>query len=282
MYNLRYHVASLVAVFLALTVGLLLGTVVAERGVLDRQREALVAGLQKDFAALSEANSRLSQDNDAHAEFIDSALPTLVGGRLDGATVAILIAEGQNEDAYSATVDAVLEAGGQPLRVAISEPGFSLDETQTLEAVATLFPPTTTDLRASVITSLAAELSTTGPRPVSDALRELGVLGGEVLPDDVGVRGLAVMASWEDGPDALAVELGVQLAARGVAVLGVEGTTARAGLVLAAVEGGLSAVDHVDTPQGAYSVVMVLAQQAQGHFGLLDEADGRFPIVATQ
>jgi len=279
MYNLRYHVASLVAVFLALTVGLLLGTVVAERGVLDRQREALVAGLQKDFAALADANTRLTQDNDAHAAFIDSALPTLVGGRLEGATIAILIADGQNEDAYSATVDAVLEAGGQPLRVVISEPGFSLEETQTLEAVENLFPESTTDLRASVLTSLAAEWSAPGPRPVSDALRDLGVLGGEVLPDDIGVRGMAVLASWEDGPDAIGLELAARLATRDLAALGVESTNERTGMALAAVEAGISAVDHVDTAQGVYSIVMVLARQAEGHFGLLDGADGRFPIA---
>ena len=49
MYNLRYHIASLVAVFLALSVGLLLGTVVAERGMITDQTGALVADLQARF-----------------------------------------------------------------------------------------------------------------------------------------------------------------------------------------------------------------------------------------
>jgi hypothetical protein len=49
MYNLRYHIVSLVAVFLALTVGLVLGTVVVERGVLTKQRAALVGDLTKQY-----------------------------------------------------------------------------------------------------------------------------------------------------------------------------------------------------------------------------------------
>ena len=52
MYNLRYHIASLVAVFLALAVGLLLGTVVVERGELDRAaddaRGGPADGLRRD------------------------------------------------------------------------------------------------------------------------------------------------------------------------------------------------------------------------------------------
>ncbi len=52
MFDMRYHIASLVAVFLALTVGIVLGTAIVNRGVLVRQQNALVGSLRTEFASL--------------------------------------------------------------------------------------------------------------------------------------------------------------------------------------------------------------------------------------
>ena len=39
MYNIRYHIASLVAVFLALALGLVLGGLVVRQGGFDKQQK---------------------------------------------------------------------------------------------------------------------------------------------------------------------------------------------------------------------------------------------------
>src|SRR5215210_7715993 len=53
MFDLRYHVASLAAVFLALIIGILVGVGIADRGYLDKVTRGLleqeVANLQKQL-----------------------------------------------------------------------------------------------------------------------------------------------------------------------------------------------------------------------------------------
>ena len=58
--RIRSLIASLVAVFLALSVGLVLGSIVVERGTIDRQQEALVKSLQNDFVRINRENKDFS------------------------------------------------------------------------------------------------------------------------------------------------------------------------------------------------------------------------------
>ena len=111
MYNLRYHVASLVAVFLALAVGLLLGTVVAERGVITDQSSALVAGLQERFDEISAANDELRIGLERDREFAEDAATALVDGRLAGRRVVVLVGAGR-VDGVGDVERAIADAGG--------------------------------------------------------------------------------------------------------------------------------------------------------------------------
>jgi len=279
MYNIRYHVASLVAVFLALTVGLLLGTIVAERGILDAQRIALVEGLQKDFRALSETNDLLSQQNENNAQFMSAVVPDLLTGRLQDKTVLVVTAAGQDEALYEVAASSISAAGGSPIQVILQREGLALEDTQTISALATLFPPGQEDIAGSVLTSLAAEWGGEGPRPVTQALLGLNAIGGPGLTRIAEIHAVVVLAAWEGGPDGVVLDLAEKVAARENPVLVAQVSNGDNGIVRAATERGLSAVDHLDSAEGAYSLVLVLSGRAHGHFGVLEGALGRFPAV---
>src|SRR5574340_14803 len=91
MYNLRYHIASLVAVFLALSVGLILGTVVAERGMITDQATALVSDLQQRFDEISAENEQLQAGMERDRAFAEEVVPTLTAGNLQGRNVFIFV-----------------------------------------------------------------------------------------------------------------------------------------------------------------------------------------------
>ena len=120
MYNLRYHIASLVAVFLALSVGLVLGSIVVERGTLDEQREALVTSLQQEFTELNAENkllkARVEAEPDAelfiHPECgcATSALYLVTAGVVPADRVRVLSTGGM--------VDAARETTAAKVRVA--------------------------------------------------------------------------------------------------------------------------------------------------------------------
>jgi len=279
MYNLRYHIASLVAVFLALTVGLLLGTIVAERGVLDAQREALVEGLQRDFADLLERNTELARENSSMLEFITAISPGLTANALEGRQV-IVVTTDADADNYETIASAIAAAGGSPSQIVLMHENLGLARAETTAALSPFFDITAENLKSSVVASLAAEWSAPGPRPVTSALRAAGVLGGDVLPEDVAAQGLVTIAARDDAPDPAGLELAEQIKLRNLPAAGVEVAGSQTGLAAMAADSGLSAVDHLGTPEGAYSLVIVLSGQAQGYFGTADAADSRFPGVS--
>ncbi|HEX2292120.1 MAG TPA: copper transporter, partial [Gaiellaceae bacterium] len=94
MFDLRYHVASLAAVFLALIIGILVGAGLAartdvegsERRVLqDRIRE-----LEQRNDDLTAQGEQVRQEQQAMDEYIDATYAPLMNGRLRGTRVAML------------------------------------------------------------------------------------------------------------------------------------------------------------------------------------------------
>ena len=90
MFNIRYHIASLVGVFLTLALGLMLGGLVVQQGAVERQQSALVDGLRKEFAQIREDNQSLTAENEALAGFSGQLTDAWAAERLDGQTVLVV------------------------------------------------------------------------------------------------------------------------------------------------------------------------------------------------
>lgn len=97
MINLRYHIVSIVAVFLALGIGLALGSTFVD-SVLVSNLESQVDQFQEDRdAAVSrtaELEQLLEQRDAESAEFESAAVPLLGTGRLDGVPLLVVVTEG--------------------------------------------------------------------------------------------------------------------------------------------------------------------------------------------
>jgi copper transport outer membrane protein MctB len=100
--DFRYHALSLVAVFLALAVGLLMGVAVGDSGLASSARDALRDGLRGDVV-------RVREELERRERFEQRAWPALVAGRLRGVEVGVVSSDGAVVDAVRAAVEA---AGG--------------------------------------------------------------------------------------------------------------------------------------------------------------------------
>jgi hypothetical protein len=117
MINLRYHVVSITAVFLALGIGLAFGAAFVDRLTIDAL-ERNIDAVENQNQTLEERTSRLEQRVEA-AEGVEQAmleqgLPQLVQGRLEGVPVLVLATRGIDEDPVTGDggiVDAVVDAG---------------------------------------------------------------------------------------------------------------------------------------------------------------------------
>ena len=121
MFDLRYHVASLAAVFLMLVVGILIGVGISGRGFVDdaeRNRfNDKIAGLEEQVDAAKASADDFERREQAAQDFVESAYPALAASRLDGKRIAILVL-GQVDPSVSAIERAVEEdAGGRVSRM---------------------------------------------------------------------------------------------------------------------------------------------------------------------
>ncbi len=278
MFNLRYHIASLVAVFLALAVGLVLGSVVVERGVLDRQRASIVQGLQAEYGRLGEENQELQADVERLRSYVRVSAPTLLGEPLTGRRVLVLANAGPVEG-LSAVRTAIGEAGGEAHVVTAHAVDLGVGTSAVDSAASALvgsWESTSTGV-SLVVEGLVREWgSVRTARPLTEALRSAGVLRMSSLPPSRRVDGVVVLAAHDGVPDAAAIAIAAGLARLGIPAVGVEAEVST-GVASAAARAGMSAVDGVEDPENALLLVRILEGAISGYYGTGDGADGDFP-----
>ena len=93
MINLRYHIVSLVAVFLALGLGIVMGTTVIDRVTVDALNDRLDT-VQRSQGAIREENGRLKAQVDQGQDFAIGARDQLLRGRLRNVPVMIVAVAG--------------------------------------------------------------------------------------------------------------------------------------------------------------------------------------------
>lgn len=285
MFNLRYHIASLVAVFLALAVGLLLGTLVAERGMISEQTGVLVADLQTRFNAISAQNAELQLGLERDRAFAESAVTPLTAGQLDGRGVAVFVGTGRI-DGVGTVGEIVTGAGGAPTTVTIEKTALGLFESEPEGLAAYLqlrgveMPSPGEDLVALVARDFVAEWRAGTDRPLTAILVDGGLLRITSATDTATVDTFVMMKTGEGGVDPFVRAVAQAMSSTGGVVVAAEAAPTADGAVTALVSEGFSAVDHVETPQGRLSLVWILAGRATGYFGSGDGAEGYYPPLA--
>ena len=201
MYNIRYHIASLVAVFLALALGLVLGGLVVRQGGFDAQQSAIVASLQKDFNKIKRQNTTLKNDLTFEQGYSAQMTNHWIAGRLSGRSV-VVITNAKNA-AGDAAISAVKDAGGNAAVVTMAKPEFGIADKAVAAQLRSILG-TGTDLQTTVPSTLASEWSQPDvARPVTDALQNAGVITITGLSASMGATQVVDVAAFDGKPDAL-------------------------------------------------------------------------------
>ena len=120
MFDLRYHVASLAAVFFALVIGILVGVALASHGLGNTERKRLEEDLRRSENQADVRRSQvdsLSQRRFAAHAFVDATYPSVVANRLKGKKVAVLFVGSSSDDRRSKITQALADANaGSALR----------------------------------------------------------------------------------------------------------------------------------------------------------------------
>jgi Copper transport outer membrane protein, MctB len=298
VFGLRYHVASLAAVFLALAVGVLLGVAISGKvseaeESFERQR---IDELEQD---LEEANARADsaeRRGEAARELVERAYPALMERRLEDRGFALVFL-GPVDGGIRDSVERVLfdADSGFPVRVvALDVPvnGLELQDRLQGDELLASYAGDRGDF-GELGEELGHELIEGGETPLWDALSSELVeeTQGSSSPE---VDGAIVVLTWSPGGDAgdddveaasratetLAQGVVRGLESSGLPVVGVATTTQPASLTERYRDGGMSSVDNVDVDAGRLALALLLAGGRQGHYGFKETAtNGVIPPV---
>lgn len=274
MFDLRYHVVSLTAVFLALAIGILVGVGISGRGFVDRAERVRLNGdiaqLQSQLDETSARADALVVEQRAAQQYIRDTYPVLAEGRLTGKRVGLLYV-GSIDPAVDGPVrDAVTTAGGRVVRVRALLMPFP---TEAIEAELRSQPALAGYVGEGHLgdlgRDLARELVGAGPTPLWDALGDKlleersgtprGELDGVVLVRP-GPAQRAGSARFLDG-------LYAALSGTGVPVVGVEAGTRQKSALPVFRAHRLSTVDAVETPAGRLALALLLGRAEAGSYG---------------
>jgi hypothetical protein len=298
MINFRFHIVSLIAIFLALALGVVIGAGVIDRGVVDTLNSRLDR-VEAKSSRISKENDALSTRNQQLEGAIGNLQPFAVSGRLAGDDIGVIAVRGVDSDSTTATVTSLQQADATVSGTLWLEAKWKLGTDGDVKALQTALGSTTknkTTLRAEAWTQLADRLSNpvaAGGDGTSDllaVLRDAGFLGfdgvGSMTINEFPGRspGVALIVGNEGSVPATTVVVPAATALHNakipLVVAGVWNQVTdgpdRAEVVQplrdSDLERSVSTVDDLDQPQGPVTVTLALsdlflATPTVGHYG---------------
>lgn len=304
MISLRQHAISLIAVFLALAVGLFLGS-----GFIGDRVNQLTGSDRDRLGTVENERDALSRQVNVDTGFIKDVTPRLIGGALDGKSV-LLVTDPAAGEADVETVKGLLNDSGADYsgQLALTTALIRDENAAKLSTVIDQSIPPGQQLRADYTDSgsrvgdlLGATLllRDTG-RPVAQqqldnvlqTLREGGFVDyaeGTVKPADlVVVMTGGQMAADSGAQGQLVGRLAAAMAQRAQGgVLAGRQSSAEGGSPIAVVRSdpglgnGLSTVDDVNEQTGQVTVVLALVAEADGRSGAYGTGPGASSITVA-
>jgi hypothetical protein len=284
MFDLRYHVASLAAVFLALIIGILVGVGISDRGLVDSAKTKFlqdeVASLQKRLDNQATQSSDRSRARQAMQTFVNDTYPTLVRNRLKNKQVAVVFVGSVDGGVQSAVARTLVDSSAEQLRLRVLKVPIDVRQVQS----ALKNQPAAAGLRGkanleALGRALGEELATGGDTPLWHSLTDL--VEEQNGPSKAPADGVVVVRTETPQRGATArLPLGVYegLASANVPAVGVEQTDATTSATDAYRQSGMSSVDDVDTKVGQLALVWLLQGASPGQYGVKDSAgDGALP-----
>jgi hypothetical protein len=299
----RYHIVTIVAVFLALAVGLLAGSSFVDPALTNQLREQ-TDRLTNDLRDRDDQLTASRGDIAALEGFVDVATPYLIRNRLFGEQVIVVVQEGVEEGVLAEVQRSLAESGADVLAVMEARDQIASADPEAQDRLAEVIgaPVAPADqLPALTASALAARLTSAGGAdPEGDLLAGL-LSAGFLAPVGSGLSATALAeigaaddqvvvvlgGSQEEEPALLpedfAVPLVDALAALGWPVVAGESATTAVPFV-DAVRGtdGLVTVDDLDMSIGGAALVLgldeLLSSGQGGDYGIKDGAEPLPPL----
>lgn len=279
MYNLRYHIVTIVSVFSALALGLVLGGLIV--GKTPTSPTGLVADLKTEFATLRSDNKSLTADVSAYDEFSTMLVADGVSGILNGKTQVIL---GLDTRAVTLAKANLESAGAKVITVTVKSDALDMTATKSpaADAITRIMQEHSfSDPYDAIGLGLVEEWAKgwTGPKVFTEALVAQGILTikGEsataATENDVaqpigGIDGIVNVAAVSGKPDDLCLAIMRQFSKKAVPAASASLFHGSTDPAVKSWEQGVSATTMLGSPIGTYALVALMNGAEPGLYGV--------------
>ncbi len=291
MIDIRYHIATLIAVFLALGIGILIGSTVVGSDVLDDQQKKIIYQLEKQFEALRQKEEDLTSKVEFmnglmkhYEDFAEALVPSIVEKRLDGIKIGLVVTGGG--DVPSGVLNSLSLSGARIVSTTVILPGISLLSDAMRSQLAAAFgaeqDASPEVLRAKVAEAVAAIILNEDVSEIGAILErnDLVKFNGDykVPVDAVIVVGGANSLDYYF-PQTVDVPLMNRLSAAGIRVIGAEVSDVKYSYMEVYQAQKITTVDDIDIVPGQVSLVLAVGGES-GNYGIKPTAKRFMPSLA--
>ncbi|HHZ20745.1 MAG TPA: copper transporter [Firmicutes bacterium] len=289
--DLRYHIASLVAVFLALGIGILIGSALLGNDALVLEQEKMLSRLEQEFnrvkdelRAHQETIKKQEMALEVDHQFHKVILPYLLKGQLQDRRIVLVRTTEVIDMNLAKELAALLRSAGAEVTSITSFsqwPRLNDPTERQATALALGKDPNQSRWTGELFNELMEELSSGRSMSCLSMLqsRDFIQLSGDYTagPCDT----LIILGGERENTGSRVREIDFPLidAARrqGLTVIGAEPLSAAVSYVPEYRKKGISTVDNIDTIPGQSALVFALASGKRGHYGVKDTARTLMP-----
>jgi hypothetical protein len=189
LISFRYHIVSIMAVFLALGLGILLGSSVVSAPLAERLEPQIERYKNERDDWRDKAEERASELNTLKRRLSSEAAPWALHNRLEARSFVLIIDRPQTPDWREHVLDALVAAGAQSQGTITLTARWALeradDEADLLSAVRNVVPSFEpgADVAASALELLGERFTESSGRALIDELAKAGFLTAQGPPD---------------------------------------------------------------------------------------------------
>jgi Copper transport outer membrane protein, MctB len=157
--DFRYHLVSIVAVFLALAIGIVIGSTSVLKGATLSVLERTTSAERRQIESLIQQNGQLKQQRSADQAFAAASERLLLAGLLEGQHVVLVTAPGAPGGVTSGVSAALTEAGAAVSgQIQMQQPFFATGSQSALDALSRQLTPSGMILRDGSAQAQAGQL----------------------------------------------------------------------------------------------------------------------------
>lgn len=282
--NFRYHLVSLIAVFLALGIGIVIGSTFIPSALVEKQ-SSMVKQLEKDFTSIQSETKKYKEELQKRENFEKEVLHILTTKKLSGLTLSIIETKEQSNDiAENILISLLKKAGANVQSIITFKEGLGFNDTSLKDEILIHLGLQKHSLEKSyknIVSRIASEISFTENQNLIQFLRQKKVLqlSGNItkpvhliiIVSEPSIKGDLDFFNIIDKP------LIETLKTNGSRVVGVE-TTNGISQIEKYQQLSVSTVDNIDTIPGQIALVFVLAGY-DGNYGYKKTARAILPRI---